>query len=89
MSINRFENAVDEQLRGLTPMQGISNGSKGKGLTNDQIWRPRRRTETILIEMVDKEQSDSLYRPQSNQNGRKRRRRRGPRVFVANLRQSS
>lgn len=83
MSKNQNERALNEQMRGPIPMEGIDKGSKRKRLTKEQIWCPRRRTDTILNEMIDKKRS--FLAPDKEQKGiAAQKNGRGPRVLVAN-----
>jgi hypothetical protein len=78
MKRNPIEEAISEQLRGFVPVDNIQNG--GKGYTRDQLFLPKRRTETILVEMVDKLRNWKDEDQQKPTAGLKRKRRRGPKV---------
>ena len=79
MSSDPLQDAVDEQLRGCVLITENTKGTGGKGLTRAQIVDPRRRTETILINMADR-----IKRIEKSKNDkskkRRRHRRRGPKV---------
>lgn len=79
------EKAINEQARGFVPVDGLENGIKGKRLTKQQIFHPRRRTEDIMVEMVDKLRTWKEPDKPKPKKTRKRRRRRGPRVLVVNF----
>jgi len=79
MERHPIEEAISEQLRGFVPVDGIQDG--GKGYTKDQLFIPKRRTETILVEMVDKMRNWDQEDPGKSCPRRKRRRRRGPKVL--------
>ena len=74
------EKAIAAQLERYVPNDGISEPRKGKGLTDQQIWRPIKRMEAIMVELID-----SKTRAQKKAQKKKRKRRRGPKVLVANL----
>jgi hypothetical protein len=81
-----IEQAINEQVRGFVPEEGLDKGIKYKGLTKEQIWQPRRSTETIMVEMADKMKTCKELDPdsQNKKKRRRRRRRRGPKVLAAN-----
>ena len=84
MKIHPIEHAINEQARGFVPADGLENGIKGKCLTKQQIYHSRRRTEDILVEMVDKLSTCEESIQNLTKKSRRRRRRRGPRVLVVN-----
>lgn len=73
-----IEEAISEQLRGFVPADDIQNGSKG--YTREQLFLPKRRTETIFVEMIDKLRKWKGDGPTNPNERRKRIRRRGPKV---------
>jgi hypothetical protein len=80
MERHPIEEAISEQLRGFVITDGIKDG--GKGYTKDQLFIPKRRTETILVEMVDKLRNWKDEDQNKTAVRRKRRRRRGPKVLA-------
>ena len=78
-----IEKAINEQAIGFVPEEGLEWGIKFKRLTKKQIFRSRRPTETILVDMADKMKTWKKSNPDKQKN--KRKRRRGPRVFVATI----
>ena len=79
------EKAINEQARGFVPEDGLEKGTKGKRLTKQQICRPRRSTETIMVEMIDnlrKWKETDQVKPKKS---RRRNRRRGPKVLVVHF----
>jgi hypothetical protein len=72
-----FESAIDEQLQSVFPQPEI--GKNGKP-TIERYKTSRRRQEDILMDMVDKMRSSNSHNPQKK--GRRRKRRRGPKVLV-------
>jgi hypothetical protein len=46
------EKSMAAQFQGFVPSNGISRNSNEKGLTYEQTWRHKRRTEDILIEKI-------------------------------------
>jgi hypothetical protein len=83
MRIHPIEQAINEQARGFVPVEGLEKGIKGKCLTNQQIWIPRKSSENIMVEMADKLRSFKKANRGKPKKSRKRRRRRGPRVLSA------
>ena len=79
------EKAINEQARGFVPLDGLENGKRGKRLTKQQIFQPRRKTEDILIEMVDNLRTRKEPDQIKPKKAKKRRRRRGPKVLVVNF----
>jgi len=77
--------AISEQSQQLSAEPGIDKGVKGKGLTSAQKWQPRRSTETILNDMVEKLRPYQQQCQPTKLKRKKRRRRRGPRVYVYNV----
>lgn len=78
-----ISDAISEQSQQFNAEPGLV-GAKGKQLRTCQIWHPRRRTEIILNDMVEKMRPyRQLYQP-NKINRKKRRRRRGPRVLLYN-----
>ena len=80
-----IEKAINEQARGFVPEDGLEKGTKGKRLTKQQIFQPRRRTEDILVEMVDNLRTRKEPDQIKPKKAKKRRRRRSPRVLVVNF----
>ena len=79
-----ISDAISEQSQQFCAEPGIDKVVKRRRPRKVQIWRPRRRTEAILNDMVEKMRP---YRQQSKLikiKRKKRRRRRGPRVRVYN-----
>ena len=74
--------AINEIARGFVPNPGLSNGVCRKRLTKRQIVKPRRPTETVMVDMADKMRAwkDSNANRRTKKRRRKRRR---PRVLVA------
>jgi len=66
------------------PEEGLDNGIKYKRLTKQQISRPRRPTESIMVDMANKMKIWKEANPDKKKKTRKRKRQRGPRVLVAN-----
>ena len=81
MRMHPTAQAINEQIRGFVPFDGLENGIKGKRLTNQQIWVPRKSTENIMVDMVDKLRARKEFGQDNIKKSRKRRRRRGPRVL--------
>jgi hypothetical protein len=80
--------AVGKQAEGFSPEPGIDKGIKGKKLSLVQTWRPRKGPEKIMNEMLDKLRNNESYKKHLEELGekelkKKRRRRRGTRVLVA------
>jgi hypothetical protein len=60
--MRHHDNAVGEQLRSLIcPIEGIENGKSGSRATLGEITGFRRRTEDILIDMIDRRAEESSY----------------------------
>ena len=80
MKIHPIEEAINEQLRGFVPEDDLEYKAikRNRRLTTQQIWRPKRRPETILIEMVDKMRNGNPN--QAEPKKKRRKRRRGPKV---------
>ena len=76
-----IEKAINEQSRGLVAVDGLEKGIRGKCLTKQQIWVPRKRIENIMVEMVDELKAWEKAKAGNRKKPRKRRRRRGPRVL--------
>ena len=74
---NVIQEAIDEQLRSSFP--DYETDKYGRPVRELGL-KPRRRTETILIEMVDKLRT--LESTDVKLKKKKRRRKRGPRVLV-------
>jgi len=85
MSIHPFEQAINEQARGIVAEDNLEKGIKGKCLTKQQIWVPRKRTENIMIDMIDRLRKWKEFDSGKPRKSRRRRRRRGPRVFAVNF----
>ncbi|UCE07089.1 MAG: hypothetical protein JSW07_03365 [bacterium] len=85
MRIHPIEVAINEQARGFVAVDGLENGIRGKCLTKQQIFRPRKSTENIMVEMVDKLRTWKEPEQGKPKRPRKSRRRRGPRVLVVNF----
>ena len=81
MGQHPVEKAISEIARGFVPNDNLNNGVRRKRLTRRQIVKPRRPTETVMVNMADKMRAWK----DSNAEGRKkkRKRRRGPKVLVA------
>ena len=80
MRPNPVEMAIDEQMQSVFPQPEIDK----KGKPTIELYKiRRRRQESILIEMADKMLSKSSASIQKN--GRRRKRRRGPRVLTTKL----
>ena len=80
-----IEQAINEQFRSFVPEEGLDNGIKYKRLAKQQIFRSRRPTEAIMVDMADKMKTWKKSDQGKQKKTRKRRRRRGPRVLVANF----
>lgn len=78
-----IEQAINEQVRGFVPEEGLDSGIRYKRLTKRQIWRSRRSTEAIMVDMADKMKTWNKPDRCKSKKSRSRRRRRGPRVLVA------
>jgi hypothetical protein len=85
MRIDPVEEAINEQARGVVAEKNLEKGIKGKCLTKQQIWVPRRSSETIMVEMIDKMRAIEKQREKNLKKSRRRRRRRGPRVLSAHF----
>ena len=85
MHRNPIDTAISEQLQGFSPEPGIGRGIKGKRLISAQIWRPRKRTEDILVKMADSMKTWAPPDHRPNPKRKRRKRRRGPRVLVYKL----
>jgi hypothetical protein len=81
MKIHPIEQAINEQARSFVALDGLEKGIKGKLLTKQQIYHSRRRTEDILVEMVDNLRALNKL-DQDKLKKFRRRRRRGPRVLA-------
>jgi hypothetical protein len=78
-SVNHIDRAVHEQLKSRSPVGGLKEGKRGTTVTISQMIGCRRRTENILIDMIDnwsKAQRIPVVMKQTSN----RRRRRGPRA---------
>jgi hypothetical protein len=73
MQLHPFERAINKQLKSFTIVDGIEDV---RGLTKEQIWHPKERTEDILVKMIDE------LRPIEKRSKSKRMRRRGPKVIL-------
>jgi len=80
MRIDPVEEAINQQARGVAAEDNLEKGIKGKCLTKQQIWVPRKRTENIMVDMVDKLRTWKAPASDKMKKSRKRRRRRGPKV---------
>jgi hypothetical protein len=83
MRIDPISDAISEQSQQHVAEPGIDKRTKGKRLRTCQIWHPRRRTETILNDMVEKLRPYRQQYQPTKIKRKRRRRRRGPRVLVA------
>jgi hypothetical protein len=80
MRPNPVEMAIDEQLQSVFPQPEIDK----KGKPTIELYKIQRRSqENILIEMADKILSKNS--PSIQKKGRRRKRRRGPRVLTTKL----
>jgi len=78
MRPNPVEMAIDEQLQSAFPQPEIDK----EGKPTIELYKiQRRRQENILIEMADKMRPKNS--PRTHKKGRRRKRRRGPKVLVA------
>jgi hypothetical protein len=80
MKTHPFEKAINEQTRGLVAANNLEKGIKGKCLTKEQIWVSRKKTETIMVEMLDKMRIWEKANRCKPKKSRKCRKRRSPRV---------
>ena len=78
------EKAISEIARGFVPNDNLNNGVRRKRLTRRQIVKPRRPTETVMVDMADKTSAWKGPNIGKRTKKKKRKRRRGPRVLVAN-----
>ncbi|WP_073476279.1 hypothetical protein [Desulfatibacillum alkenivorans] len=75
-----FEQAIAEITRGLVIEDGLPELTKQHDLTNEQILRPKARVGNVLAKMCD--DIDQIRQRSKEKSGRKKRRKRGPRVTV-------
>ena len=80
MKPDPIEQAINEQVKGFIPRNGLENGVKGKRLTKQQICHRRRSTENILVDMADKMRDWQKSNKGKQKTNCKRRRRRGQRI---------
>ena len=85
MKIDPVEEAINEQARGVAAEDNLEKGIKGKCLTKQQIWIPRKRVENIMVDMVDKLTTWKELASGKAKKARKRRRRRGPKVLTVHF----
>jgi hypothetical protein len=78
-----ISDAISEQAQQFCAEPGIDKIVKRGRLRTVQIWRPRRRTEVILNDMVEKMRSYRQHYQPTKIKRKKRKRRRGPRILVA------
>ncbi len=83
------DKALAAQLQEFVPYDGISENSSSKGLTYRQTWRPKRRTEDILTEMINAKNrrhkiDQTAPKVPIKKRGQRERRRRSPKILVAN-----
>lgn len=77
---NHIQNAIDEQACSSFPNPERTASGEAETLI---IKRNRRRTETILVEMIDKSRQKKISQlKQKDRKKNRRRRRRGTKIYV-------